>query len=68
MKRIENECVGCPPEIGCLGKSCEYINVIRLYCDECEYEADILYRYDDEELCQDCLLGRFEIVSDEIDD
>ena len=31
MIKYENECVGCPPERGCLGSSCPYMNVPRLY-------------------------------------
>ena len=55
MKQIENECVGCPPEMGCLGSACPNRNVIRYYCDECGKEGT-LYEYDGEELCADCLL------------
>ena len=55
MKQIENKCVGCPPEMGCLGSGCPNRNVIRYYCDECGEEGT-LYEYDGEELCADCLL------------
>lgn len=55
MKQVENDCVGCPPEIGCLGSACPYINVIHYYCDHCGAE-ETLYEYDDEELCKYCLL------------
>lgn len=61
MKRIENECVGCPPEIGCFGSSCPNRNVVRFYCDDCGAE-DMLYYYNDKELCSDCLLKEFETV------
>lgn len=62
MKSIENECVGCR-ELGmyCLGSSCPNRKVVRFYCDKCESEAT-LYHYNDEELCQDCLLEQFEVV------
>ena len=51
MIKYENECVGCPPERGCLGSSCPYINVPRLYCDDCGEEDEKLYENDDEQLC-----------------
>lgn len=59
MKKIENECIGCP--IPCIGYSCSYRNVIRFYCDRCHDEAT-LYNYYGEEICKDCLLDEFEIV------
>ena len=61
MKRIENECVGCPSEIGCIGSGCPYRNVVRYYCDRCKDETT-LYHYYDEELCEECLLKEFEVV------
>ena len=61
MKRIENECVGCSPDLGCLGSGCPYLNVPHYYCDKCD-EEETLYYYDGEELCADCLLEKFEIV------
>ena len=35
MVRFEDECVGCPPELGCDGDQCPYKNVPRSYGDEC---------------------------------
>ncbi len=61
MIQIENECVGCPPDIGCIGNSCPYLNVPRFYCDECGYEEK-LYWFDDEQLCMDCIEKRLERV------
>ena len=61
MKKIEDECVGCPPEMGCVGNRCPYKNVVRFYCDRCGSEEK-LYHYENEELCLDCLLENFEIV------
>ena len=62
MKKVENECVGCT-DLGlhCLGSSCPNREVIRFYCDRCGKE-EILYHYENEELCKDCLLEKFEIV------
>lgn len=61
MKKIENDCVGCPPEMGCLGSSCPKRNIVRYYCDYCGNE-DKLYHYDDDEVCEECLLKNFEVV------
>lgn len=62
MITYENECVGCPPELGCLYDSCPKRNVKHLYCDECGCEEEILYNYDGEELCAECLLSEFETI------
>ena len=53
MKRIENECVGCPAGMPCLGDSCPKRHVEHIYCDRCGDEAD--YRLEDEDLCESCL-------------
>ena len=54
MIQYEDECVGCPAELGCLGDSCKYKNVPHYYCDECGDEGE-LYYYDNRELCLDCI-------------
>lgn len=61
MIQLENECVGCPSDMGCIGNSCPYVNVLRFYCDECGDEAT-LYWWDDEQLCIDCIEQRLERV------
>ena len=61
MKKIENECVGCPPELGCLGSICPNRNVARFYCDRCGEEAKLYHCYG-EELCEECVLDQFEVV------
>lgn len=61
MIRIENECVDCPSDMGCIGNSCPYLNVPRFYCDECNHE-DKLYWYENEQLCIDCIIKRLESV------
>jgi hypothetical protein len=63
MKTIEDECVGCPPEIGCLGSSCPYKDVVHYYCDNCGEETQ-LYYYDDKELCIDCIEKTLEKVEE----
>jgi len=56
MLKYEDECVGCPPNMGCLGGACPYRNVPVWVCDKCGEEAEELWKYEGEELCQDCLL------------
>ena len=60
MERIENHCVGCPDEMGCLGDACPYMNVKVVYCDCCGYEIDgDVYEVDGEDFCEDCLKEYF---------
>jgi L-rhamnose isomerase len=61
MIKIENECVGCPPEMGCMGSSCPQMNVKRFYCDNCGAERK-LYEYDGKELCLDCIEEKLTVV------
>ena len=62
MRKIESECVGCTAMgLHCLGSSCPNINVVRFYCDECGIEGKLRH-YDDKELCEDCLLDKFDVV------
>lgn len=64
MIKKENECVGCPPEMGCLGSSCPNRNVLRFYCDECGDETQ-LYDFDGEELCIDCIEKRLDKINED---
>ena len=59
MITFENECVGCPPEIGCLGNACPNLNVPHYYCDKCGDEVDELWTIDGYEVCEDCLKTLF---------
>ena len=63
MKKIENDCVGCPLEMGCFGKSCPYVDVPHYYCDKCGDEAP-LYYVDGQELCEVCALNTLEKVEE----
>lgn len=64
--KYEDECVGCPPELGCLGSACSKRNVPHYYCDgeDCgeEFHPTELYHVDDQMLCVDCLVKQFEKV------
>ena len=64
MIKIKDECVGCPPEMGCLGSGCPNRNVVRYYCDKCKNEVDEgeLLHYDGEHWCADCIIESLEIV------
>ena len=65
MIKFENECVGCPQGMGCLGGSCPYMNVPHWICDRCEEEVDEgeLWKVDGEELCEECLKDNFSRVT-----
>lgn len=62
MVRYEDDCVGCPKEMGCLGNQCSYKNVPYYSCDRCGEDADV-YIYNGEEICEDCLLDEIDKVS-----
>ena len=59
----EDECVGCPDEFNCFGYLCQYRKIPHLYCDECKEEVDCLYNYNGEEICQECLIEKFEKIT-----
>lgn len=63
MVRYEDQCVGCPPEMGCMGSACPNQNVPVWSCDECGDEDVELYDYDGSQLCQSCLVSKFKIVN-----
>lgn len=62
MKKVVNECVGCIPEMRCIGDVCPNKNITRFYCDRCGTE-DKLYHYEGEEICEECLLEEFDVVA-----
>ena len=61
MIRIEDRCVECPVEKGCLGDSCPNRRVEAYYCDKCDEEMDLdaIYEVDEMELCEECLKDHF---------
>lgn len=58
----ENECVGCPPDMGCLGSACPNRHVAHFYCDKCKQEVDDLYDYDDKQICLDCIVKQLKKI------
>ena len=60
MIKTENECCDCG--LPCIYESCIYWAVTRFYCDECKNECDVLYHFDWQELCLDCIEARLERV------
>lgn len=60
MIKFENECVGCPKEMGCLGSGCPYTHVPYLFCDKCGQDSDKLYNTEEGQFCVDCVDGDIE--------
>ena len=60
----EDYCVGCPPDLPCLGAACMYHGKFPVfYCDRCGEEAE--YHIEKEDLCEDCAKERMkEIFAD----
>ena len=65
MRRYENDCVGCPPDMGCLGRACPYANVPYDYCDICGSD-DAKYRINDEDYCEECVKAYLQDAFDEL--
>lgn len=62
MITYEDECVGCPTEMGCMRSACPNRNVKHLYCDKCGDDVEKLYKHDGQEICEECLLKEFEVI------
>jgi hypothetical protein len=59
-----DECCDCAvPAYPCLGSSCPNRNVKHLYCDGCKNEVEELYDFDGVQLCEKCLLRKFEKIT-----
>ena len=58
MRYYEDECVGCPPELGCMGSACPNRNVEHIVCDECGDELgcddEVTTAMDGKEYCAGC--------------
>ena len=63
MIKYENECVGCPPEMVCLGSGCPNRNGLYLLCDRCDADCEELYILGDEQVCEECLKDNFEKIT-----
>ena len=55
MKKIESDCVQC--DLPCIYSACPHYQKTHYYCDECDNE-DVLYEFNGEELCKECVLER----------
>lgn len=60
IRRIDG-CVGC----GLL--PCHHCTELEIICDECECEVENLYKWDDEQLCEDCYKARAFEDAEEVD-
>lgn len=63
MIKFENECVGCPAEMGCLGDNCPNLNVVHLYCDNCGNDVESLFDIGGEQVCDKCLHEIFQEIT-----
>ena len=65
----KNGCVGCPPEMGCLGAMCPECWEYKLICDKCDNEVDEIYRDENGTYyCEECLMSMFTKISYDDDD
>lgn len=61
MTRTENDCVGYPDGLPCMGNSCPNRNIVHHYCDKCGDEVSTLYVFDGVEYCEECLAREAEL-------
>lgn len=62
-KWYEDECCDCATGgYPCRGSSCSNRNVMHLKCDDCKDEVNTLYLFEGEELCEECLISKFEKI------
>lgn len=63
MIRGKIECCDCAtPSYPCRGNTCSNRHRQVLICDKCGEEVEKLYRTGDGELCEECLLGEYEVI------
>ena len=65
MRKYKNDCVGCPPEMGCLGGSCPYVDVPYDYCDICGSD-NAEYRIEGKDYCETCAKAYLQDAVDEL--
>ena len=53
MTKYEDNCVGCPTNMGCIRGACPYANVPVVVCDSCGYEG-AEYKLDGVDVCEGC--------------
>lgn len=53
MRVIEDNCVGCPEELGCLGEACPYRHMHIDYCDICGDDLAEC-KIDNQDMCEEC--------------
>lgn len=56
---IESDCYDC--DLPCIFEACPHYRTVHYYCDKCETE-DILYEFEGEQLCVECILEQLERV------
>ena len=61
MLIFENNCSGCHDDGYCIS-NCPHKKVPHLYCDKCKEDVEKLYKYDGQEICEECLLKEFEVI------
>lgn len=65
MMTLESDCVGCSPDLPCLGCSCKYFGRSpHFHCDVCGSDAN--FQLDDKDYCSDCLSQKLREEFDEL--
>ena len=57
---IGSACVDC--DLPCVFTACPYYRVVYYVCDCCGEEVEDLFYWDNEQLCDDCVLKQLEKV------
>lgn len=65
MRKYENQCVECPPWMGCNESVCPYANVAIDYCDQCGVDG-AKYRINGDDYCEDCANEYLQEVFDDL--
>lgn len=56
MITYENNCVGCPDGIPCIGKICPLVHQEVVICDQCGNHINSkYYKFTNKEYCEDCI-------------